>query len=71
MPDPDLEIRGGRGGGAVTENTFSALGATVWSKNMGGAPPSPKKYFFCPWGLNFWREEGRKGYAVPSLATTI
>ena len=47
MPDPDLEIRGGRGGGAVSENTFSALGASVWSKKYewgGGGedgPPGP------------------------------
>ena len=34
LADPDLQI----GGGAV----FSALRATVWSKNKGGAgPPGP------------------------------
>ena len=43
LADPDLQIRGGggssrtseKGGGAV----FSALLATVWSKNKGGGPP--------------------------------
>ena len=45
---PDSEIRGGRrgwegGGGAVLKNFFSALLASVWSKNKGRlasqAPP--------------------------------
>ena len=44
-PDPDLEIRGPpghpdpyiRGGGGV-QKTFSALRASVWSKNKGGPP---------------------------------
>ena len=39
-PDPDLEIRGRGGGGggqeAVCKNTFSALGASVWSQNQEG-----------------------------------
>ena len=39
MPDPDLEIRGG--GGGVGRNRsqkqfFSAVRASVWSKNRGG-----------------------------------
>ena len=57
-PDPDLEIRGRGGGGwgqeAVCKNTFSALGASVWSQNQEGggggrvtrAPPlDPPLYF--------------------------
>ena len=49
MFDPDLEIRGGGGGGAliqslrkagaVSQKIFSALGASVWSKNYGGRAP--------------------------------
>ena len=35
MPDPDLEIRGG----GSPKNFFSALGASVWSKNRGAGPP--------------------------------
>ena len=35
MPDTDLQIRGG-GGGGVIKNLFSALRASVWSKNKGG-----------------------------------
>jgi len=48
---PDLEIRGGaghpdleirkRGGGAVSQKIFSALWASVWSKDKGG-PPVPR-----------------------------
>ena len=38
--DPDLQIRGGGGGGKregpVSKKTFSALWASVWSKNKGG-----------------------------------
>ena len=52
VPDPDLEIRvvGGGGGGhpdpeirggAVSNQIFSALRASVWSKNR-GAGPSPR-----------------------------
>ena len=37
MPDPDLEIRGG--GGVVSKNFFSALWASVCSKNRRGAGP--------------------------------
>ena len=39
MPHPDLEIRGGNhpepliGGGGVSKKIFSALWASVWSKN--------------------------------------
>ena len=36
VPDPDLEIKGGGGGGqvgTVSKKTFSALWASVWSKN--------------------------------------
>ena len=45
VPDPDLEIKGGRGEGgggvgvgAVSKKMFSALRASVWSKNKGGPP---------------------------------
>ena len=47
--DPDLEIRLGGGGGAhpvpyirgaVSKKFFSALLASVWSKNRGGGGPS-------------------------------
>ena len=51
MSDPDLEIRGGgwssrpldKGGGPVSKKRiFSALRASVWSKNKGLAePPGP------------------------------
>ena len=50
VPDPDLEIRGGGGssrpldkgeGGVVLAKNFSALRASVWSTNKGGAPPGP------------------------------
>ena len=54
VPDPDLEIRGGRqssrplgkggggGGGRSPENIFLALRASVWSKTKGGGgPPGP------------------------------
>ena len=53
VPDPDLEIRGGRqssrplgkggGGGRWPENIFLALRASVWSKTKGGgrAPWAP------------------------------
>ena len=46
MGDPDLQIRG-RGadpdikGGAVSKKIFSALWASVWSKNKGGQGPGP------------------------------
>ena len=33
MPDTDLQIRGGGGG---LKHFFSALRASVWSKNKGG-----------------------------------
>ena len=36
MPDPDLEV----GGGQSPKKNFSALQASVWSKNKeGGGPP--------------------------------
>jgi len=46
VPDPDLEIRGGallsrpldkkgKGGGGTPKKLFSALRASVWSKNEG------------------------------------
>ena len=39
VPDPDLEIRGGGGrGGGVSRKHFSALRASVHSKNKGGPP---------------------------------
>ena len=34
---PDLEIRKGAGVGTVSKNFFSALQASVWSKNKEGA----------------------------------
>ena len=49
MPDPDLEV-GGEGrsssllesGGGGSPKFFSALWASVWSKNKGGlGPPGP------------------------------
>ena len=41
VPDPDLEIKGGGGVGvgAVSPKKFSALRASVWSKNKGGTSP--------------------------------
>ena len=49
MADPDLQIRGGPGhpdpeisgggGGVVSKFFFSALRASVWSKNKGDGPP--------------------------------
>ena len=53
VTDPDLQIRGRggggrgnpdpgiRGGGGVSEKFFSALWASFWSRNKGGAPPAP------------------------------
>ena len=47
VPDPDLEIRGGRssrsldGGEQSPKKFFSAPRTPVWSKNKGGAPPPP------------------------------
>ena len=39
---PDHDIRGEGGGGQFKKNVFSALRASVWSKNMEGpAPPGP------------------------------
>ena len=35
VADPDLEIRGGGGGGGGLQIFFSALRASVWSKNKG------------------------------------
>ena len=43
-PDPEIRGKGG-GGGAVSKKIFSALRASVWSKNKwgggGGPGPSP------------------------------
>ena len=48
MPDPDLEIRGGRGviqtlrqggGAVVSPPNFFTLRASFWSKNRGGPAP--------------------------------
>ena len=50
VPDPDIKIKGGGGGraghqdpqirrGKVSTKFFSALQASVWSKNKGGRPP--------------------------------
>ena len=36
MPDTDLKIRGG--GGGCLKDFFSALRASVWSKNKGEGP---------------------------------
>ena len=49
VADPDLKIRRGpghpdpeiRGGGRSPKRFFSALQASVWSKNKGGAPRAP------------------------------
>ena len=47
MADPDLEIRGAviqtlGGGGGLPKNFFSALRASVWSRNKGvPGPPGP------------------------------
>ena len=38
VADLDLQIRGGGGG---LKNFFSALRASVWSKNGGAGPPGP------------------------------
>ena len=37
VADTDLQI----GGGVVSKTFFSALRASVWSKNKGGGPPGP------------------------------
>ena len=53
VPDSDLEIKGG-GVGAVSKGIFSALRASVWSKNKGEtqAPPlDPPLNFVCQ-GVN-------------------
>ena len=47
MPDPVLEIK--RGGGErapISEKTFSALRASVWSKNKGNGGEVPKEDLF-------------------------
>ena len=41
MPDTDLQIRGGGGGRGCLKHFFSALRASVWSKNKGGGGGSP------------------------------
>ena len=45
MADPDLQIKGLGGGGAVSKNVFSALRASFWSNNKrgggGSGPPGP------------------------------
>ena len=58
--DPDLQIRGGGGGGGwggekegpVSKKAFSALWASVWSKNkgVGGRPPGPLPWI-CHWNM--------------------
>ena len=40
VADPDLQIRG-RGRGALSKKFFSALRASVWSKNKGGGGRPP------------------------------
>ena len=58
VADPDLQVRGGGGGhpdpeimgggGGLQTNFFSALRASVWSKNKGmPGPPGPPGPF--PW----------------------
>ena len=58
MPDPDLKMGGGGGGrgegggggreggrggvGKSSKKPFSALRASVWSKNKGGPKPPPR-----------------------------
>ena len=49
VPDPDLDIKGGGlssrplvKGGPVSQKQFWALQASFWSKNKGGAGPSPR-----------------------------
>ena len=39
MTKPDLQIRRGVGGGRSQKEFFSALRASVWSKNKGGRVP--------------------------------
>ena len=66
MPDPNLEVRGG--GGRCPKQFFSALRASVWSKNKEGAASStgfPK----AKWGLGNSRarekrERGLMGTSV-------
>ena len=44
VPDSDLEIRKGKGGGggcSLPENFFRPFGPQVWSKNKGGPPLDP------------------------------
>ena len=41
MANPDLQIRGEGGEEAVSKKIFSALQASVWSKNKGGGGPGP------------------------------
>ena len=38
MPDPDLEIEGGKGGGGRSPKVVSDPSAAVWSKNKGPGP---------------------------------
>ena len=58
MPDPDVQIRGARlfrpldkgvGGGRSPKKIFSALRASVWSKNKGRGALRP------PPGIHHWR----------------
>ena len=45
MEDSDLQIRGGGGVGSGLQNLFSALRASVWSKNKGGwGVPGPPRH---------------------------
>ena len=45
MPDSDLDIRG-RGAGRSPKKLFSALRASVWSKNKGGPGPRATDLFY-------------------------
>ena len=45
MPDSDLDIRG-RGAGRSPKKLFSALRASVWSKNKGGPGPRGTDLFY-------------------------
>ena len=65
MPDPDLEIRGGGGGGGPPQKSFfSALQASVWSKNKGGPPLD------LPLNTNIEEEEGQQSTSISEIVMT-
>ena len=51
VPDPDLEIRKGEGGGggSLPEKFFRPFGPQVWSKNKGGASPGSATVWYSVW----------------------